>query len=121
MTSAKKEFLTLCTEMLADLNREIDARTEELDDDIRALLAQKNAITQCVFREMAHLLDLAVERAEAHDNLIDHCEQWRDQFLIPLRDQSDGKPMAQSIYLTDLINMIAELERVIHEHREIPS
>ena len=59
------------------------------------------------------LLTDVSRQADAHQALIEKCKIWREHFFIPLRDQSDGKPMAEAIYLSDLVEMIAELDRVI--------
>ncbi|MCH8511865.1 MAG: hypothetical protein LAT83_09460 [Kiritimatiellae bacterium] len=108
--------LDTATEIIGELNRELDARSAGLDPEIRTLLAQKGAVIQFILREFMRLLDETAERALAHDALVEKCKQWHDGFFVPLRNQSDGKPMAEAIYLSDLVKMIEELERVIAEN-----
>jgi hypothetical protein len=67
------------------------------------------------FKELIQLVgEVAGTQAERRE-LLRTCRRWRDEFFVPLRDQSDGKPMAKSIYLTDLEKMIHELDRVTAE------
>ncbi len=113
MASKPHDVFTTSVGLLEELNREIAQRSAELPPELQALLAQKGAVTQILFKEMMRLLNDTARQAEAYDALIEKCKIWREHFFIPLRDQSDGKPMAESIYLSDLVEMIAELERVI--------
>jgi hypothetical protein len=109
------DLLSLSGRLLAEVNRELDARFMELPEDVRALLVQKGALTQMVIRELTRLIDQAAAKAEKHDDLLDKCEGWLEDFFLPLQAQSDGKPVAKSIYLKDLENMIEEFRRVLEE------
>lgn len=116
MSSKKTDLLTLGGEMLEEINQQLEPKLESLPPEVKALLAQKGAVTQVVLRELMHLIDESAARNAEYNALIRACRHWRDDFFIPLRDQSDGKPMAKSIYLTDLVKMIEDLDRVIsHE------
>ena len=109
------DLLSVSGELLAEVNRELDARFMDLPEDVRALLVQKGALTQTVIRELTQLIDQAAAKAEKHDDLLDKCEGWLENFFEPLKDQSDGKPVAKSIYLRDLETMIEEFQRVLAE------
>jgi len=109
------DVLTTSTQLLEQINRELQARDAELSPDVRALLAQKGAVTQVILRELMRLMEDTARQAQAYETLLEQCRGWRDRFLIPLRDQSDGKPMAEAIYLSDLVDMIQQLSRVLGE------
>ena len=112
---ANKDLLDTAIDILAEINGELSARQQEMDPEVLALIAQKGAVTQCILREMMALMEDLSARAVAMAALLEKCKVWHDDFLVPLRDQSDGKPIAKSIYLSDLVGMIDELERVIAE------
>lgn len=109
------DLLSVSGTLLAEVNRELDARFMELPEDMRALLVQKGALTQTVIRELTRLIDQAAAKAAKHDDLLDKCETWLEDFFLPLQAQSDGKPVAKSIYLKDLEDMIQEFKRVLEE------
>jgi len=118
MKEDKKEshdLLSVSSTLLTDVNRELDSRFMDLPEDVRALLVQKGALTQTVIRELTRLIELAADKAEKHDDLLDHCAVWQKEFFVPLKKQSDGKPVVKEIYLKDLEKMIEELERVLAE------
>ena len=117
---ANKDLMDTAVDILAEINGELAARQEKMDPEVRALIAQKGAVTQCILREMMALMEELSGRAEAMEALLRKCRVWHDDFLVPLRDQSDGKPIAKSIYLSDLVGMIEELERVIAEGEPEP-
>lgn len=109
------DLLTLSSHLLAEVNRELDVRFMDMPEDVRALLVQKGALTQTIIRELTRLIELAADKAEKHDALLDHCAVWQKEFFVPLKNQSDGKPVVKEIYLKDLEQMIEELERVLAE------
>ncbi len=113
MARKTEDLLQLSGTLLAEINREIDRRSADLDPDLRALLVQKGALTQCVVREMGMLLEQAQARLEQVDGLMDVFGHWLEEFFIPLRDQSDGKDVAKPIYLADLEKMIVEIQAVL--------
>jgi hypothetical protein len=109
------DLLRLSSQLLIEINRELDARFMDLPEDVRALLVQKGALTQTIIRELTRLIEQAAGKAEKHDDLLDKCEGWLEDFFLPLQAQSDGKPVAKSIYLKDLELMIEEFKRVLEE------
>ncbi|MDF3129350.1 hypothetical protein P0Y35_09095 [Kiritimatiellaeota bacterium B1221] len=109
------DLLTLSNQLLAEVNRELDARFMDLPEDVRALLVQKGALTQTVIRELTRLIELAADKAKKHEDLLDHCAEWQREFFIPLKAQSDGEKLDQEIYLKDLEQMIEEVGRVLAE------
>lgn len=111
----KGDVLDLCGDLLQEINRELDDRFMDLPEDVRALLVQKGALTQMIIRELTRLIEQAAQKAEKHDDLLDKCEGWLENFFMPLQAQSDGKPVAKSIYLSDLESMIEEFQRVLEE------
>jgi uncharacterized membrane protein YccC len=52
-------------------------------------------------------------KANAYDVLLDKCRLWLTDFFVPLKEQSDGKPIARSIYLTDLERMIGDIQHLL--------
>ena len=112
---ATTDLLILSNQLLAEVNRELDARFMDLPEDVRALLVQKGALTQTIIRELIRLIERAADKAEQHESLLDHCAEWQREFFIPLKDQSDGKHLDNEIYLKDLEQMIEEVGRVLKE------
>ncbi len=94
--------------LLTELNRELDRRFGDLPGDLQALLVQKGAVTQCILREFQDLLDQAAARIAHHEELISRCRSWRDQFLIPLKQQCDGVTVDAPVYTTHLEAIIEE-------------
>lgn len=109
------DLLSVCSKLLAEVNRELDARFMDLPEDVRALLVQKGALTQTIIRELTRLIELAAEKAEQHEDLLDHCANWQKEFFVPLKAQSDGEHVDKEIYLRDLEQMIEEVGRVLDE------
>lgn len=112
------DLLTVSSQLLAQVNQELDQRFMELPEDVRALLVQKGALTQTIIRELTSLIERAADKAEKHEDLLDHCAEWKDTFFVPLKAQSDGKPVVKEIYLRDLEKMIEELNRVLAEREQ---
>ncbi|WFB35851.1 hypothetical protein P3T73_16995 [Kiritimatiellota bacterium B12222] len=108
-------LLSLSTELLAEVNRELDARFMDLPEDVRALLVQKGALTQTIIRELTRLIEQSTDKAEKHEALLDHCAEWQREFFVPLKAQSDGEKGERDIYLKDLEQMIEEVGRVLAE------
>lgn len=115
MKKPSADLLSTSGKLLAEVNRELDARFMELPGDVRALLVQKGALTQTVIRELTRLIELAADKAEKHDALLDKISSWQEEFFLPLKDQSDGKPVVKEIYLKDLESMIEELNKALAE------
>lgn len=113
--SESTDILSTAGELLAEVNRALDERFMELPEDVRRLLVQKGALTQTVIRELTHLIELAAEKAAKHDALLDKIGSWQEEFFLPLKDQSDGKPVVKEIYLRDLESMIEELNKALAE------
>jgi len=113
MVRKTEDLLQLSGTLLAEINREIDRRAADLDPDLRALLVQKGALTQCVVREMGMLLEQSHARFGEVEKLLDLFGHWLEDFFVPLRDQSDGKDLAKPIYLADLEKMIIEIQAVL--------
>ncbi|MGA0332564.1 MAG: hypothetical protein ACO3N7_03730 [Kiritimatiellia bacterium] len=109
----REDLLTLSSKLLAELNRELDARFMDLPEDVRALLVQKGALTQTIIRELTRLLEQAADKAAQYEALLDHCAEWQEEFFVPLKAQSDGKKVDKEIYLRDLEQMIEEVGRVL--------
>ncbi len=116
--SNTSDLLSVSSQLLSEVNKELDARFMDLPEDVRALLVQKGALTQTVIRELTRLIELAADKAEQHEALLDHCAEWQREFFIPLKAQSDGEKLDNEIYLKDLEQMIEEVGRVLEE-REV--
>jgi transcriptional regulator with PAS, ATPase and Fis domain len=114
-SSPSPDLLTLSSQLLREVNRELDARFMDLPEDVRALLVQKGALTQTIIRELTSLIEQAANKAEKHEELLDHCAEWQREFFIPLKAQSDGVKTDNEIYLRDLEEMIEEVGRVLDE------
>jgi hypothetical protein len=109
------DLLTTSAQLLSEVNEELDTRFMDLPKDVRALLVQKGALTQTIIRELIRLIEKAADKAEKHEALLDHCEEWQREFFIPLKAQSDGEAVKEAIYLKDLEEMIEEVGRVLAE------
>ena len=109
------DLLSVSSALLSEVNQALDARFMDLPEDVRALLVQKGALTQTVIRELTRLIELAADKAEKHEALLDHCAEWQEEFFIPLKAQSDGEEVDEAVYVKDLEEMIDELSRVLEE------
>lgn len=109
------DLLTVSSQLLTEVNRELDQRFMDLPEDVRALLVQKGALTQTIIRELTSLIERAADKAKQHEALLDHCAEWQEEFFIPLKAQSDGVKTDNEIYLRDLEQMIEEVGRVLDE------
>jgi transcriptional regulator with PAS, ATPase and Fis domain len=108
-----EDLLAVSSKLLAEVNRELDARFMDLPEDVRALLVQKGALTQTIIRELTRLIERAADKAKQHEALLDHCAEWQREFFVPLKAQSDGEQVDKEIYLRDLEQMIEEVGRVL--------
>lgn len=98
--------------LLQHLNVELSKHFDELPGDVKALLIQKGAISQAAMREM---VDLVSESRERMQTLSKQCKDWRDNFMLPLLDQTDDKPVAHRVDSDDLMRLINEISEVIGE------
>lgn len=138
-----KAMLAETATMLADVNGELQTRMNEVPEDVRLLMAQKGALTQCVLREMRELvqelqqakadteaklaeLELASPSApppastadksevpEAYEELLHACLRWRESFFEPLRTQCQGKRLEDPIDTNDLEELMRELDGLL--------
>jgi hypothetical protein len=115
MNKQSSDILSTAWEMLAEVNQALDERFMGLPEDVRTLLVQKGALTQTLIRELTYLIELAADKAQKHDALLDKISSWQEDFFLPLKDQSDGKPVVKEIYLRDLESMIEELNKALAE------
>lgn len=99
--------------MLREVNQALHARFHEIPDDVQALLVQKGSLMQCATRELGMLLDQASERVDQLEELLDHCERWREEFFLPLRLQCEGSKLEDPVETTDLDALISDLERMM--------
>ncbi|GEM_PF-2890022 len=122
MSEELDKVLPISCELLREVNLEIDQRFHELSPDMRALLIQKGAMMQSIFRELNRLLEAASEKAEQHDWLLDRCEEWRRDFLIPLREQSTSdQNTGKKIEIKDLMDILGQVNRALAERDEAES
>jgi hypothetical protein len=98
--------------LLQHLNVELSERFDELPGDVQALLVQKGTISHAATRELAELLSESLERMAA---LTDKCKDWRDNFMLPLLDQTDDKPVVHRVDSDDLLRLINEISEIIGE------
>ncbi len=119
--SQDKDVLSESMIMLRELNHEINAHLNEVPDDLKALLIQKGALTQCVFRELSFLLDQATQQTERYEEVLGHCARWREEFFLPLRAQCNDVPLEEPVNTRDLDQLLTELDSLLTASGQLKS
>jgi hypothetical protein len=101
--------------LLHELNTELGARFHELPPDIRALLAQKGAITQRATDDMGLVIEECAHHIEKYRQLLGQCQTWLDAFFIPLQAQCADQTVTHRVDGDDLKTLIADLQNVLAE------
>ncbi len=100
-------------DLLHELNEELGARFHELPPDIRALLAQKGAITQRATDEMGMVIEECAHHIETYRELLGQCQEWLDTFFIPLQAQCADQDVPQRVDSGDMKKVIDELKQAL--------
>lgn len=109
MTSdATTDPLRSCARLLEEIDARLAARSDALAPDLRALLLQRDAVSRAATGELVRLLEQSGELLEAYSRLRDKCVEWRDAFLVPLRDMCDELPVENPVSTRDLRRIIGE-------------
>jgi hypothetical protein len=90
----------------------VEAGLTERTLDRLAGIVRQSAVAHGVLRECRDLLGDAVVR---HETLVERCRRWRDQFLVPLRQQCEGQEITKPVDTSDLEAIIAEVETILRE------
>ncbi len=100
-------------DLLRELNKELVSRFDELPPDIRALLAQKGAITQRATDDMGLVIEECAHHIEKYGALLKQCQLWLDSFFIPLQAQCADEDVHNRVDSNDLKQLIAEITDVL--------